>query len=379
MWIRSSRGCSVDNILDFYRLQESDSLYLFWMKEILVALLIFAFFWLAAKLLRYLLTEWGPRVASFTATDLDDSILKRVTPPIGLLVIFAGLYLAVRHLPLPERAHTTASGAVFVINIIILTNIAYRASDEMLNWYAARVAERNGVGLNRQILPLLEKLVSIFLICSALMIILKHFNYDILSLVTALGIGSLAIGLAAKDTLANMISGFTLMIDRPFRIGDRIQLAAGHWGDVVDIGLRSTKIKTVDNTLLIIPNSELCNTTIINLAFPDLRAKGRVNLAVSYGSDVEMVKKLLTSIAGEIPEVLSEPQPEAFFISYGDSALNMALFFWVKDYTEVFPVTDRLNTLVHKRFRENGIALTYPTRTVILEKQVEDGRLKAEG
>jgi MscS family membrane protein len=361
----------VDNLLDFYRLQESDSLYLFWMKELLAALLIFAFFWLAAKLLRYMLITWGPRIASITATGLDDSILKRVTPPLGLLVIFAGLYLAVRHLPLPERAHVIASGSVFVINIIILTNIAYRASDEVLNWYSARVAERNGVGLNRQVLPLLEKLVSIFLICFALMIILKHFNYDILSLVTALGIGSLAIGLAAKDTLANMISGFTLMIDRPFRIGDRIQLAAGHWGDVVDIGLRSTKIKTVDNTLLIIPNSELCNTTIVNLAFPDPCAKGRVNVGIAYGSDVEMVKKLLKSIAGELPEVLSEPQPEAFFISYGDSALNMALFFWVKDYTEVFPVTDRLNTLVHKRFRENGIVLPYPTRTVRMETLAE--------
>jgi small-conductance mechanosensitive channel len=359
--------------LDFYRLQESDGLYLYWMKELLAALLIFAFFWMAAKLLRHLLTVWGPRVANFTATDLDDRILRRVTPPVTLLVIFSGLYLAVRHLPLPEKAHMVASGAVFTVNIIILTNIAYRITDEMLIWYAARVAERNGVGLNRQILPLLEKLISIFLILTAMMIILKHFNYDILSLVTALGIGSLALGLAAKDTLANMISGFTLMIDRPFRIGDRIQLAAGQWGDVLDIGLRSTKIKTVDNTLLIIPNSELCNTTIINLAFPDLRAKGRVNVGIAYGSDVEMVKKLLTAIAGEVPEVLTEPLPEAFFISYGDSALNMALFFWVREYTEVFPVTDRLNTLIYKRFRENGIVIPYPTRTVMLES-----RLKAE-
>ena len=371
----------MDNIVDFYRLQESDSLYLFWMKELLVALLIFALFWIVAKILRYLLTVWAPRFASFTATDLDDRILRRVTPPVALLVIFSGLYFAVRHLPLPEKAHMVASGAVFTVNIIILTNIAYRITDEILIWYAARVAERNGVGLNRQIMPLLEKLISIFLILTAMMIIFKHFNYDILSLVTALGIGSLAIGLAAKDTLANMISGFTLMIDRPFRIGDRIQLASGQWGDVGDIGLRSTKIKTVDNTLLIIPNSELCNTTIINLAFPDLRAKGRINVGIAYSSDVEMVKKLLAAIAGDIPEILTEPEPEAFFISYGDSALNMALFFWVREYTEVFPVTDRLNTLIHKRFRENGIVIPYPTRTMMVEKQADGGRLErqAEG
>lgn len=361
----------MDRILDIYRLQESDGLYTYWLKEILVSCLIFALFWLLAKLVRYLLTVWGPRLTSFTATDLDDRIINRVVPPVGLLVIFAGLYLALRRLPLPENAHVIASGSVFVVNVILLTNIAYRIIDEILNWYAERVAERTGDGLNRQIIPLLEKLSSIFLICSALIITLRHFNYDVLSLVTALGIGSLALGLAAKDTIANMISGFTLMIDRPFRIGDRIQLVGGQWGDVVDIGLRSTKIKTVENTLLIIPNSELCNTTIINLAFPDLRAKGRINVGVAYGSDPEKIKAILVAAARDIPEILTEPQPEAFFVSFGDSALNMALFFWVRDYTEVFPVTDRLNTLIHDRFRENGIAIPYPTRTVKLEKLAE--------
>src|SRR3990170_7935615 len=101
----------------------------------------------------------------------------------------------------------------------------------------------------KEFLPLIEKLIFIFIFITGLIIVLKHFDYDILSLVTALGVTSLAIGLAAKDTLANMISGFTLMIDRPFRIGDRIQLASGQWGDVVDIGLRSTKMQTGDNTL----------------------------------------------------------------------------------------------------------------------------------
>ncbi|HTP65344.1 MAG TPA: mechanosensitive ion channel domain-containing protein, partial [Geobacteraceae bacterium] len=278
---------------------------------------------------------------------------------------------------LPETAHTVASGLVFVINMIILTNISYRAADEVLDWYSGRVAERTGGGLDRQIRPLIEKLITIFLILTALIITLRHFNYDILSLVTALGIGSLAIGMAAKDTLANMISGFTLMIDRPFRIGDRIQLASGQWGDVTDIGLRSTKIRTIDNTLLIIPNAELCNNTIINLAFPDPRSKGKVNVGVAYGSDVEMIKQLMLAAAGELPEILTEPAPEAYFVSFGESALNMALFFWAADYTMVYALTDRLNTLILRRFREHDVVVPYPTRTVMLENQVN--RLEAEG
>lgn len=338
------------------------------MKETLVAVLIFAAFWVLSLLVRYVLTTLGPRFTSFTSTDLDDRILQRVTPPVSLLVALAGLYLAVKSLPLPEKAHLVASGAVFIVNVAVLTNIAWRMTDELLEWFGGRLAEKHGEGIDRQVIPPLEKLITIFLVGVALMITLKHFNYDILSLVTALGIGSLAIGLAAKDTLANMISGFTLIVDRPFRIGDRIQLASGQWGDVSDIGLRTTKIKTADNTLLIIPNSELCNTTIINMAFPDVRSKGKISLGVCYGSDIERVKSLLVDVAAAIPEVLTQPQPEAFFVSFGESALNMSLFFWVEDYTKLFSVTDSINGQIIQRFRENGIIIPYPTRTVLLEK-----------
>ena len=368
MWIPFSREYSVDRILDFYRLQESDSLYLYWIKELLVSLLIFAVFWGLSKLLRHILAVWGPKLASITVTELDDRIFKRISPPVCMLVLFAGIYLAVRNLPLPETAHMVASGAVFVVNMIILANIAYRSADEILNWYSGRVAERTGSGLDRQIRPLLEKLISIFLILTALIITLKHFNYDILSLVTALGIGSLALGMAAKDTLANMISGFTLMIDRPFRIGDRIQLAGGQVGDVTDIGLRSTKIKTLDNQLLIIPNSDLCNTMLINQAFPDIRAKGRIDIGVAYGSNVDRVKEILVSAALEVEDVLRDPAPEAYFVSFGDSALNMSLFFWVEEYSRLFAVTDKVNTLIIRRFSDNGIEIPFPIRTVIMEK-----------
>jgi small-conductance mechanosensitive channel len=311
----------------------------------------------------------APRLTAYTKIDLVDRVLKRIIPPSCLLVIFAGLYLAVHSLPLSEKAQLVSSGIVFVINVVILANIAFRMTDESLNWYGARVAEKTGARLDRQILPLVEKVFVIFLIGAALIAILKHFGYDILSLLTAFGIGSLAIGLAAKDTLANMISGFTLMIDRPFRIGDRIQLASGQWGDVVDIGLRSTRMQTGDNTLLIIPNSDLCNSTVVNMAFPDVKGKGRINLGVAYDSDVKLVKSQLVQIAGEVPEVLSDPPPEAFFVSFGDSALNVSLFFWVEDYTKVFAASDMLNNLIITRFRETGIVIPYPIRTVLLEKE----------
>jgi MscS family membrane protein len=359
----------VNRLLEIFTAQETDTLYLFWGKKILVAALIFAAFWLLSKLVRYFLTVWGPKLTSFTSTDLDDRILNRITPPATMLVVFAGIYLAVKSLPLAEKAHTIGAGIAFVLTIAILTNIIYRSIDELLIWYASRLAESDRGGLDKQLMPLVEKLATIFLIGTALIIVLKHFNYDILSLVTALGIGSLAIGMAAKDTLANMISGFTLMIDRPFRIGDRIQLSGGQQGDVQDIGLRSTKIKTLDNQLLIIPNSDLCNTILTNQAFPDMRAKARINLGVAYGSDVDQVKALLTATALEVDEVLRDPPPEAYFASFGESALQMALFFWVDEYTKVFPTIDRINSLIIRKLGEQGIVIPYPTTTVHIHKE----------
>lgn len=358
----------MNRILDFYRLQETDGLYLYWLKELLVAVVIFTLFYGLSCLVRFILASVLPRLTAATNTDLDDRILERVSPPLTLFVVCTGAYYAVRYLQLPAKVQMVASGAIFVVNVIIFTNIAYRVIDEIMNWYATTLAEKGREGLDRQLIPLAEKILVIFLVGTALIITLKHFNYDVLSLVTALGIGSLAIGMAAKDTLAHVISGFTLMIDRPFRIGDRIQLSGGQMGDVADIGLRSTKIRTLDNTLLIIPNSDLCNTILLNQAFPDIRAKGRVSVGVSYGSDVELVKQLLVETALEIQDVLREPAPEAFFVSFGDSALNMALFFWVDDYGKLFGTSDKINSLILQRFRDRGIVIPFPTRTVQMEK-----------
>jgi small-conductance mechanosensitive channel len=354
-------------IQGLFRPQDSDGTVLLWAKEILAFLLIVSFFWVLSKLASSILNKWGKRIALFTETDLDDRILQRIIPHISRLLFMSGIYLAIRSLPLHAKLVQLFSGILFVVLVIVLFSLVYNALDELMHWYMNGRQEGSRELISRNMIPFAEKLAMLFLMGTALIIILKHFNYDIVSVVTALGIGSLAIGLAAKDTLANMISGFTLMLDQPFRIGDRIQLSGGQIGDVVDIGLRSTKIKTLDNQLLVIPNSDLCNTMLTNQAFPNASVKGRINVGVAYGSDVESVKKLLVDTALECEGVLSEPVPEAYFTSFGDSALNMALFFWVNEYATLFTVTDRVNTSILSSFRESGVEIPFPIRTVNLK------------
>lgn len=370
-----SSGSSVSNLLNLvitaFLPSDGDAGLLFWAKRLLVAMIVFGCFWLLSQVVCYIINRWGTKITSFTATDLDDRILKRVTPLISLFFTFIGVYLAFRTLPLHEKFFRLLSGGIFMVNVVIVCILLYRILHETLIWYTERQQGTEGSSVSHQMAPMIEKVTMLFIIGGALMVVLKHFNYDILSLVTALGIGSLAIGMAAKDTLAHVISGFTLMLDRPFRIGDRIQLIGGQVGDVQDIGLRSTKIKTLDNQLLIIPNSDLCNTMLTNQAFPDQRIKGRINVGVSYGSDAEQVKALLVAIALEVGDVLQEPAPEAFFVSFGESALNMSLFFWVEEYARLFATTDTINSRILHRFREQGIEIPFPVRTIKMVPQRE--------
>lgn len=223
----------MNNLSDFIqgllRPEDSDGAVLFWAKEILGALLILSFFWMLSQMAGMVLEKWGRKLTAFTSTDLDDRILQRSIPHVSRLLNMLGFYLAVRSLPLHEKVVIVISGVLFVALVVILFNLVYHALDELLQWYLGR-RQADEALISRHMLPIAEKIALLFLMGAALIIILKHFNYDIFSIITALGIGSLAIGLAAKDTLAHMISGFTLMLDQPFHIGDRIRLAGGQVG-----------------------------------------------------------------------------------------------------------------------------------------------------
>jgi small-conductance mechanosensitive channel len=348
--------------------QDSDGFLLYWAKEILGALLILALFWALSRLFVKILNKFGTRITAFTSTDLDDRLLQRLIPYVSRLFLVLGVYLAVRSLPLNEKLILIVSGIIYIILVVIVCNLIYHSVDEFLKWYAAGQEATSAAVLSRQLVPIAEKIISLFLLGTALIIVLKHFNVDIFSLVTALGIGSLAIGMAAKDTLAHMISGFTLMLDRPFQIGDRIKLVGGQIGDVVDIGLRTTKIQALDTTVMIIPNSDLCNSTVINLVRPTSVIQCSITVGVGYNSDIDRVKELLLEIAGDNPQVLNEPSPQVFFISFGDSALNMLFHFWIDNPVYIKLVTDQLNCSILKRFREQNIEIPFPVRTVIMEK-----------
>jgi small-conductance mechanosensitive channel len=201
-----------------------------------------------------------------------------------------------------------------------------------------------------------------------LMVILDHIGFNISALLTAIGIGGLALSLAAQDTIANMISGVILLIDQPFRTGDRIEIQElNTWGDVVSIGLRSTRIRTLDNRLVIVPNSSISNNQVVNYTFPDPRYRIQTEIGVAYGTDLRQVRQVITAALQGVEGVIPDLPVDILFMEFGDSAMILRVRWWIESYIDARRSTDRVNETVYQALEQAGIELPNPMMTVELK------------
>ncbi len=341
-----------------------------WLTEIVYTVGIIAIFVAAGKGVVFLMEKVVKKLTEKTATKLDDMLIGAVEKPLFYLISLWGVYMAVHRLRerIGDEILAVADDALFILVTLFLVKLSYDVINALVGWYGMVSTERGRGEIAQSIVPLIKKLVKLFVMASGLIVILDHFNYNISSLVAALGVSSLAIGLAAKDTLAHMIAGFVIMADRPFRVGDRIEVE-GKIGEIIELGLRSTKLLTFENTVVIIPNSQLVDNVVLNYAYPENTLTYFYKIGVEYGSDIDKVRELLTEIANGIPEILKDPAPAVYFTDHGDSALEFNLVYRIQQYRERWVVLDKVNTTVNKRFAKEGISVAFPTRTVHLFKE----------
>jgi small-conductance mechanosensitive channel len=191
------------------------------------------------------------------------------------------------------------------------------------------------------------------------------------SLIVSLGVGSLAIALAAQDTLANMIAGFVIMIDRPYRVGDRIQLPSGEVGDVAEIGLRSTRVLNFDNNFLVVPNAEMVKSKIVNYSYPQESIRAFVDVGVEYGTDIDKAKQTLLNLASNHSYVLKDPAPEVFLIDFGQSAVILRLNMRTDDFKKKWPVETSIREQIYKAFANADIKIPLPQQVVHLANRDE--------
>lgn len=314
------------------------------------------------------------RLTGFTKTTLDDAILNAIAPPLYWLALIYAFEFALNRLSFSfEQMRFDLEQVYFVLFLLIGFLIIWRLITNIANWYGEQLATTGEVELGEQLLPFFRRVVLIILTVIIAIILLDYFNIEISGVVATLGIGSLAIALAAQATLADTISGFVIMVDRPFRIGDRIEIQdLDTWGDVVDIGLRSTRVRTRDNRMVIVPNSVIGKSLIVNHSYPDSQYRIQIHVGVGYGTDIEEVRKVLVEAVSKVEGVLSDRPVEALFLEFGDSALVFRVRWWIDSYVDTRRMFDSVNTAMYNALNVAGIEIPFPQRVVMHKMEPSD-------
>ncbi len=321
----------------------------------------------AGRLLASLVLDRGiSRLTGRTHTTLDDVILAAIRPPVLGLIVVLGLELAVERLNfISTSGDVWLDDLFFALYLSVGFVFAWRLLSRLMIWYGKELATRTETSLDEQMMPFFRRVALMILTVIVLVMLLGHFDIDVSAFVTTLGIGSLAIALAAQATLADTFSGFVIMIDRPFRIGDRIEIQElGTWGDVIDVGLRSSRIRTRDNRMVIVPNSVIGKSLIVNHSYPNIHYRIQVHIGVAYGSDLEYTRQTMIDAVRTVDGVQPDRPVEALFLEFGDSALVFRLRWWIESYIDTRRMFDKVNTAVYHALAEAGIELPFPQQDV---------------
>ena len=328
----------------------------------LIYLLLFAGL---ARLTDMLFVVIFARLARRSSTELDDQSVQLLHQPVFFSVLLIGVFVSLRTL-FSGSLPAWMSMSLRTIGIIIWGLTLSRLLSSLLRIIAAR---SHSGPIQRSTLPLFMNSSKIFFFGSATYMLFLTWRIDISAWLASAGIIGIAVGFAAKDSLANLFSGIFIITDSPYRVGDYVNLDTGERGQVTDIGLRSTRLLTRDDVEIIIPNSAMGNAKIINESGGPFRYQRiRVPVGVAYGSDVDEVKRVLLDISIQEPDVRDFPEPRVRFRSLGDSGLQFELLCWIELPEDRGRVVDLLLTTIYKRLRQEGIEIPYPKRDVYVRQ-----------
>lgn len=319
---------------------------------------------LVAKVVDVFIDRVLRRLARRTRLEADDLIVSIIHKPICSTIVMQGLREAIRYLGLSERLSIYADGLLMSGIIIVWMVAGVRLSSLFVDRAILKVSDITGIG--REIMPLFKITVRVLIIGTSFMLILSVWKINLTPFLASAGIVGVAVALAARETLANFFGGVSIFVDKPYKIGDYIVLDSGERGEVVEIGVRSTRIKTRDDVVINIPNSIMAHSKIVNESVPVERFRVRIGVGVAYGSDIEEVEDLLVQVAQGNPQVVEDPAPRARFRAFGDSALEFELLCWIKDPAYKGLVMHELNKTIYKSFAEKGITIPFPQRDVHL-------------
>ncbi len=334
------------------------------------ALIVAGVFYLLALALRFTIFRSLGRLANMTNSMLDDQLLNHLRKPVFTTVLYFGLTLAINAAQLPIGTQTVVK---LLLSVIVASWIraTFRISTTLLDIVGHQSRFRLVEARTMPMIDLSAKLITILIGSYVLLLV---WGINPVGWLASAGIVGIAIGFAAKDTLANLFSGFFIVADAPYKIGDYINLDTGERGKVTTIGLRSTRLLTRDDVEITIPNGVIANAKIVNESGgPYLKMRVRVSVGVAYGSDVDQICELLTKIAVAHKEVCTHPEPRTRMRGFGASSLDFDLMVWIEHPEYRGRIQHELYMQIYKTFAAEDIEIPYAKQDLYIKEFPQAG------
>lgn len=305
------------------------------------------------------------KIAVKTEWEGYEIIVSALSRMMILWFVIAGIYGAVINIPMRATYLGILQKTLIVIIIFSVTVVLARISVSFVSLYATRV---KGVLPSTSIFVNLTKLL-VFLV--GVLIILQTLGISVTPILTALGIGGLAVALALQDTLSNLFSGLHIIVSRQVRPGDYVRLDSGEEGYVADITWRNTTIRTLPNNMVVVPNSKMASSVVTNFFLPEKEMALSIEVGVSYECDLDKAEQVTTEIAKEVMKKVlgGVPQFEPFvrYHSFGDYAVKFTVILRAREFTDQNLIKHEFIKRLHERYRKEGIKIPFPTRTVYMK------------
>lgn len=319
-------------------------------------------------IIRFLFIKVVEKSATKTQTELDDVIIKNIRLPSILWGVVVALHFFIEFSHLPEKIHNITVKLIYAILIVSVTIFVANLTVSIIK----HLFERKKLPTAGTTLTFI--IIQTVIYITGFLLMLSHLGVPITPLITTLGIGGLAIGLALKDTLANIFSGLYILIEKRIDIGDFIEIDDKKRGYITDINWRTTTIKTLSNDTIIIPNEKLAQSIIINYAKPVDYVRTSIEIPVSYNTDIDKFEKVIMEEVEKFSEeddsILKDPSPVLRFEpGFGGSSLNFTLFIFCKDYNATFYVRSELRKRFLNRLRKENIEIPYNKVDVYIKEK----------
>lgn len=309
--------------------------------------------------------------AAGTEGKLDDIIANSVKGVARWVALLVGIYYALPYLPIPDALDTPVTKVARVLVLIVAVTVVARFASGVAVNYAHRVLPSSA--------SLAKIVVNATVFIIGLLIIFQWMGIQIAPVLTALGVGGLAVALALQDTLANFFAGIQILASKQVRPGDYVRIDAAHEGVIHDIGWRTTTLRMLRNNFIIVPNTKLAQAIVTNFTVPEREVGMSVSVGVAYGSDLARVEavavEVAREVAGRVEGAIREFDPLVRFNSFGESAIHMDVILRTREFVDQGLIRHELIKAIQQRFAAEGIEIPFPIRTVHLRDERPRGQL----